>query len=214
MPIHLGRYLLGSWLLAAAGSSYGQAVVAPLPPISAARLICWQESRPLTWADFQAKEFPKSARSNPALIGALSATTSYLTPNTAATNGPAYLVYAIFIPDSSWVNTKRIRTAAERAATLAHEQIHFDLSELTARKLRQRLAQGTRAGENLDGPIVRQDVGRIQAEENTLNDAFDQQVVRVGGHRFEAPVLKRWQQRIAQELRTLAAYKSTAAMCP
>jgi hypothetical protein len=214
MPIHLGQYLLGSWLLAAAGSSYGQSVVASLPPISAARLICWQESRPLTWSDFQAKKFPKSARSNPALIGALSATTSYLTPNTAATNGPAYLVYAIFIPDSSWVNTKRIRTAAERAATLAHEQIHFDLSELTARKLRQRLAQGMRAGENLDGPIVRQDVGRIQEEENTLNDAFDQQVVHVGGHRFEAPVLKRWQQRIAQELRALAAYKSTAAMCP
>ncbi|RZL02283.1 MAG: hypothetical protein EOO62_22790, partial [Hymenobacter sp.] len=120
------KYLLSVWLLGAASGSYGQTGAAQAASSGSAHKICWQEGRLLTLADFQAKDFPKSAPFNPSSMGALSATSSYFTPVITASNAHIYLVYAIFIPDSSWVNTKRVRTAAERAETLAHEQIHFD----------------------------------------------------------------------------------------
>ena len=214
MSFNTWKYLLSFWLLGATSGSYGQAAVAPAASSGSAHKICWQEGRLLTLADFRAKNFPKSAPFNPNSMGALSATSSYFTPVITASNAHVYLVYAIFIPDSSWVNTKRVRTAAERAETLAHEQIHFDLSELTARKLRQRIAQGIEAGEDLDGPYVSQDIARIQQEEKSLNDEFDQETVHTGGRGREAPVHKRWQQRIRRELAARAAYKSTAATCP
>jgi hypothetical protein len=127
---------------------------------------------------------------------------------------PSYRVDCVFLRDSSWVNNKVIKTAADRAETLAHEQVHFDIAELATRKLRCRIADGLREGQAIYGPQVSQDIIRLQAEEDELDEQFDQEVIRAGGHKTEAPVRRRWQLRIAQELRALAAYASTAARCP
>lgn len=192
---------------------FGQVPSTWAPAAGTAHCICWREGRLLEWEDFRATTFPRSAPMAAASVGAVSATRSTLTPITE--NGvPSYRVGCVFLRDSSWVNRGVIRTAAGRAATLAHEQLHFDIGELIARKLRRRIAQGLQAGEELYGPLASRDISGLQTQEDLLNNQFDQEVVRVGGHRFEAPVRKRWQQRIARELSALAAYKSTATTCP
>lgn len=147
-------------------------------------------------------------------MGALSATGSTFVPVTDAQGFATYRAYSVFLRDSSWVNKQKITTAADRAEVLAHEQLHFDIAELAARRLRRRIAQGLAAGEALDGPQVGQDFARIQAEEARLSAAFDQEVVQAGGHRWEAPVRRRWQLRMARALQELAAYAPTAATCP
>lgn len=205
--------LLFGWLLGWANAGYGRAVLTQPADTGTAHRMCWQAGHRLVWADFRAKTFPKSAPFTAARMGAISATGSSFAAVTQ--NGThTYRVYAIFLRDSSWVNDQGIKTVEERTETLAHEQVHFDISELTARKLRQRIAQGLRAGEELYGPQASQAIRRLQAEENTLNDEFDREVKLAGGHRTEAPVRKRWQLRLAKELATLAVYQSTAADCP
>ena len=200
-------------MLCLASRCYGQ--VAPTQPadMSKTHRICWQEGQYLVGSDFRAKAFPKSAPFLAVNMGAISATGSSFIA--IIHNGVhTYRVYCVFLRDSSWVNNQVIKTAADKAETLAHEQVHFDLGELTARKLRRRIAHGLQAGEELYGPQASQDIRRLQAEENAINDAFDREVKLAGGHKMEAPVRKRWQQRIARELAALAAYKSTAADCP
>ncbi|RZK23195.1 MAG: hypothetical protein EOO56_05925 [Hymenobacter sp.] len=203
-----GLFLGGLILLGIASAAQAQ-----VPDASSAHRLCWQQERPLMWSDFRASAFPKSAPFNAQKMAAISAVAPFLTP-IIVQGVPTYRVDCVFLRDSSWVNNKAIKMAADWAETLAHEQLHFDIAELAARKLRCRIADGLRAGQVIYGPQVSQDITRLRAEENALDEQFDQEVIRVGGHETEAPVRKRWQLRIAQELRALAAYASTAATCP
>jgi hypothetical protein len=207
-PPWLGVFFGSFILLAAAGTAQGQA-----PAAGSAHRLCWQASRPLVWSDFRARTFPKSAPFDAKKMAAVSAVAPFLTPITER-GVPSYRVDCVFLRDSSWVNNGAIKTAADRAEALAHEQVHFDIAELAARKLRCRIAAGLRAGQAIYGQQVSQDITRLQAEEDALDEQFDQEVIRAGGHKTEAPVRRRWQLRIAQELRALAAYASTAATCP
>jgi hypothetical protein len=91
-------------------------------------LLAWSAKRPLTWADFKAR--PSSADPLHALT----------TANIGAQIGCKDYVFsanvqATFTPTESWV--KAPQTAS--AALLHHEQVHFDLTEVHARQLRQRL---------------------------------------------------------------------------
>ncbi|KAA9327127.1 DUF922 domain-containing protein [Hymenobacter busanensis] len=95
-------------------------------------LLVWSARRPLTWADFKAK---------PAAGDPLHALT---TANIGAKVGCQDFVFsstvqATFTPSQSWV--KAPQTAS--AALLRHEQTHFDLTEVYARRMRQRLKATT-----------------------------------------------------------------------
>ena len=207
-PTWLGLIFGSLLFLGAASPARSQA-----PAAGSAHRLCWQASRPLVWSDFRAKTFPKSAPFTTKEMAAVSAVAPFLTPITER-GIPSYRVDCVFLRDSSWVNNAAIKTAVDRVEALAHEQVHFDIAELAARKLRCRIADGLRAGQAIYGPQVSQDIMRLRAEEDELDEQFDQEVIRAGGHKTEAPVRKRWQLRIAQELQALAAYASTAATCP
>lgn len=203
-----GIFFAGLVLLSAASTAQAQ-----VPEVGSAHRLCWQPGRPLVWSDFRAKTFPKSAPFMGQKMAAISAVAPFLTPITEQ-GVRSYRVDCVFLRDSSWVNNGAVKTAADRAGTLAHEQIHFDIAELTTRKLRCRIADGLRERQEIYGPQVSQDITRLQAEGDALDEEFDQAVQHSGGRGTEAPVNKRWQLRIAQELRTLAEYASTAATCP
>lgn len=207
-PTWLGVFFGSFIFLGAASPARSQA-----PNVGSAHRLCWQAGRPLVWSDFRAKTFPKSAPFTAKKMAALSVVAPFLTPITER-GVPSYRVDCVFLRDSSWVNNTAIKTAADQRETLSHEQVHFDIAELAARKLRWRIADGLRAGQAIYGQQVSQDIARLQAEEDALDEQFDQEVLRAGGHKTEAPVRRRWQLRIAQELQALAAYASTAAMCP
>jgi hypothetical protein len=99
----------------------------PIP--APAPRIAWSAARPLTWADFQGK--PQPAEQLAALTAA----------NIDAQIGCRDYVFAgqvqaVFIPAESWVRD------AKKASPnlLRHEQLHFDITELYARMMRQKLS--------------------------------------------------------------------------
>jgi hypothetical protein len=90
--------------------------------------IRWSET-PLSWKDF--KGIPDSKHG-----GALTASGFYY--NFKCENGVAeWEVGAVFFPEKSYVNPQ-----VRHPYMLAHEQLHFDITELFARKLRKQLSEG------------------------------------------------------------------------
>ena len=100
----------------------------PAPPKTPA--IIWSPDRKLTWDDFKRK--PKEG------TGLDAESAVYIeTSGIECKNGKVvYNVRAVFEPDESWVDPNK-----KSAALLAHEQGHFDLAEVYARKLRKALSE-------------------------------------------------------------------------
>ncbi len=84
----------------------------------------WDENRPLTWSDFE-------TRKEKSHISALTA--SGIEYYYDCRSGVMTVdIKAIFIPKQSWV-----RSDSKTDYILAHEQLHFDITELYARKFRR-----------------------------------------------------------------------------
>ena len=101
---------------------------APAPKPAPAPMIAWSAARRLTLADFQARPpmgdpLASSTSSN---IKADAACKDYVFSSTVA---------ATFDPNASWFRNPK--TASE--ALLRHEQLHFDITEVYARLMRQKL---------------------------------------------------------------------------
>lgn len=97
--------------------------------IGYAQMIPWKADRPLTWDDFKAK------RKSPGIRKRFSATTSsrlrYNYDSDSAGNITSN-VTASFNCARSWKKNNRLKSDL-----LKHEQIHFDIAELYARKMRK-----------------------------------------------------------------------------
>ena len=109
---------------------------------SARDIICWQEGRKLRWEDFQATTEPElQGEDKLILLGATTDANATIYDRTDDTG--AFIktfVRTEFNKRKSWANQDNI-FEADRPAMLRHEQLHFDLVELTARRLRQLLAR-------------------------------------------------------------------------
>jgi len=94
--------------------------------------ISWNANRRLTWDDFQAD--PESWNEDIAAI-----TSSVIQYKYSCEDGKLnYSVKSIFLMDESWVKKK-----AKTAHYLAHEQLHFDVTEVFTRKLKEKLGEHT-----------------------------------------------------------------------
>ena len=90
-------------------------------------LIVWTEDRKLTWDDFRPATFD-GTRAATSDIGI-----DILTVSSSA-KGYSHEVFSYFLKLSS-------STATDNAHVLKHEQLHFDIAELYARKIRHKLQQ-------------------------------------------------------------------------
>ncbi|HEX8427135.1 DUF922 domain-containing protein [Hymenobacter sp.] len=90
--------------------------------------IPWSTQRPLTWSDFKSKPTPADR------LAAL--TSGNIDVQVGCTDFVfSSSVKAVFLPKESWV-----RDASKASPELLrHEQLHFDITELHARMLRQKL---------------------------------------------------------------------------
>lgn len=114
--------------------------------------IRWHPETRLTWGDFRA-EPPESRR-----IAATTASGISYSYNAAGSGGRYTLDYQVdtyFYPDKSWYHPESCDEVV-----LSHEQLHFDISELFARKFRKRLEEGVFTGN------VKAEVRRIFADIN------------------------------------------------
>ena len=127
--------------------------------------IAWSESYSLTWSDFQG--FP-SVNSDAVAITASGITFSYSIKKTSVrVVSFDTQVDAHFYPEKSWYKPNHADNHI-----LAHEQYHFNITELFARKFRQRIAQvkiSQSLSENLDR--IHQEINKELSEFQELYDA-------------------------------------------
>lgn len=104
----------------------------------------WHPDRKLTWKDFQGKPFKTS------WAAATTASGISYEYNGIERNGEYDLDFKVttyFYPDKSWYHPKLCD-----AVVLNHEQLHFDISEIFARKFRERL-HAKRFGRNVKAEV-------------------------------------------------------------
>lgn len=99
-----------------------------------------------------------------------------------------YSVYAYMVPSKSWMEDKT------NLETLLHEQSHFDITEIYARRLKKKL-------ESVKSAKEAQRLYKENFKELLIKqDEFDKD------HKNEAGVTQRWQNWINSELTTLEPY--------
>ncbi|MEO1031657.1 MAG: DUF922 domain-containing protein [Bacteroidota bacterium] len=155
----------------------------------------WDETRKLTWADFKGDPNPNS--------DAVALTASGLTFGySVKTSGRRIIgfttsVEAHFYPNKSWYLKHKANDYI-----LGHEQLHFDITELYARKFRA----------HLDRLVVNQNI-KTQMDQihEAINEAlhktqktYDDQTQ----HSINVDAQKYWDTYIKDELQKLEKYKS------
>lgn len=157
--------------------------------------IKWQQERQLTWQDFKAEPdttLSYSANTNSGI--------SYTWNYSTATGVPIleHEVFTNFYPNKSWVQ----KDIHDKNYLLKHEQLHFDISELHARKLRKALAE-YEIGRN-----IRQDLkriyNRIESERVEMQNRFDRET----SHSENKEAEMKWREFVRLELKKLEDYSS------
>ncbi len=155
----------------------------------------WSASRPLTLADFKSRPRPSEAHA---------ALTSATIVAQVACKGGQFTghVQAAFDPTASW--WREPGTATPRL--LRHEQLHFDITEVYARRLRQKLA------------AVRVPCAQLGSAFETLAQGVyaewekaEQQYDRDTNHGLKPEPQARWEAQVQQQLRELAEWADEAA---
>ena len=157
----------------------------------------WEENRKLGWEDFQGKpsvEIPFHANTNSGIAY------SWGMKGSANRLELTYTVETFFYTDQSWV-----RPDFKNDFLLKHEQLHFDISELYARKLRVLLSQ-------VDGSKLNKDSSKqlnklyetIAAERSAMQEQFDKET----NHSSNKEVELKWQLKVEEELKKLAAFSN------
>lgn len=158
------------------------------------RTMTWDASRKLTWADFRANPDSES--------DAVALTASGITFGfSLKTSGNTILdfstsVEAHFYPNKSWYFKEK-----GNAYILKHEQLHFDITELYARKFREQLSRL---------PVSRTVKEQVDAMHKTINEDLDKAQKRYDletEHSINKVMQKHWEDFIAEELKALDQFK-------
>jgi hypothetical protein len=158
-----------------------------LSQLSTAAEIGWSADRPLTWSDYKAKPDPSS--------GAAASTATFLGFDYQYRNGSlTYKITNTFSPDRSWGRHKT-------AYILAHEQGHFDIAEIYARKLYQRMS-AYKPGKNFQ-----KDLGQIYENVSNEKAVYQQQYDRETNHSIKTDEQAAWLKKIAEELKATKEWK-------
>jgi hypothetical protein len=152
------------------------------------RYITWSSTVPLTWGDFQGRPHLHSS------VGAV--TMSGISLKYEGTEGALVAtVKATFDREESWVNRK-----AADDYVLKHEQLHFDITELYARKLRAALKQ-INPGVPKPEKVVERLFDRYSGESRTYQDLYDKETDHSRNVKQQAV----WEERINRELNLMVS---------
>jgi hypothetical protein len=149
--------------------------------------ISWNADRPLTWKDFNG-DIPLNARA--AATTASGITYRFSTSGTRDHMEVDFKIDTYFYPNKSWYQPDLCDEVI-----LSHEQLHFDISELYARKMRKRLAEATYTHSD-----VKTKVKAIYRKINKELDAFQNQYDSETNFSRERDQQVIWNAKIAAEL--------------
>ena len=145
--------------------------------------IYWSPDRALHWADFQATPMPLSPYAAITTAGIFYSLT--YSPKSYRTR-----VYCYFLKSRSWSRSK------DRAQLLKHEQGHFDITELYARKLQLAFAAYHYHFATVSADLKNIFAG-INAEKARMNEQYDRETDLSAN----AAQQTRWNKKIAQALK-------------
>jgi predicted secreted Zn-dependent protease len=157
--------------------------------------ISWTSERALTWNDFKAKP---QLDTDVVALTASGITFSY----SAKSNATDIVSFATkveshFYPNKSWFVKERAN-----AYILKHEQLHFDITELYVRKLRQQISI-LKVSNSIKSQLedLHQNINNELSEMQSLYDEQSQ-------HSINKEEQAKWQSYVKSELKKLEAFKS------
>ena len=145
--------------------------------------IYWTSAHPLKWDDFRAAPVatsPYAAITTAGIFYTLSYSKSSFRTK----------VYCYFLKSKSWCKTK------DRIGLLKHEQGHFDITELFARKLRDALSAYRYNYATVSGDL-KAIFARINREKAAINEQYDRETDLSANPTQQA----RWNKKIAMALK-------------
>ena len=155
-------------------------------------VIVWQKNRKLTWDDYQGKRQKRFA-------AASTVYSMYRNVSKTPSGNIIASVKAFFYPKDSW------KSNWIDDALLAHEQKHFDIVELYARKLRKQLTQIKVLNEE-DAQLKLDSLHKIiDAEMDAFQDKYDDETNSSMAHDAQIS----WIKKIDAAIDNLAAYQNT-----
>ena len=160
------------------------------------KTISWQENRPLTWSDFEA--IPTNTSSAAAL------TASGITFGFSIDKEDGRVVDfdttidCFFYPEKSWVKPEYADDYI-----LRHEQLHFNITELHARKFRKQIKQLRVSSK------IRNQLNRLYKDINQTSYDMQKRYDEETNHSINKEKQKEWDNFITQELEKLSGFKST-----
>ena len=151
----------------------------------------WSLKRPLTWADF---------KGSPPRDGSAAAETAYTLLYGSQCRGQTFefRVVAAFRPKSSWVRESILKRPADSARALKHEQTHFDLAEVHARRMRRHFAE-LMAPCRVSTDDLSEIAERMVKEENAAQEKYDAET----DHSRRPAEQARWDKDVASQLSAL-----------
>ena len=151
--------------------------------------LIWTTDRKLKSTDFRGAVDRSSSKK--ALTGANIIIVPYAFKNGAY----QYRVLAKFHKDISWLNT-------DNSQIIKHEQLHFDIAELYARKMRRDIHRIHKDS----GQVSQSDYRRIHKSLFTSYVHFQRRYDAQTGHSTDLEEQDRWEEIVAEELEKLEAY--------
>lgn len=152
--------------------------------------IAWSISRPLVWDDFRGR--PNASSHNKAV------TDSGMSITFSCENGKVDVGLDVYFnPNRSWTKV----TDSEHL--LAHEQLHFDITELFVRKLRKQLTSlGTNCAQV--NKYIQEYYDRNYESLLQYQQKYDKET----RHSIDAEEQRRWETKVAAEMKALAEFSS------
>lgn len=137
--------------------------------LAADHAFAWSAGRRLAWSDFEG---------SPPAEGSEGAKTSYTLYSGWKCRGDAFefRVIAVFRPRQSWVKAMVLNDSTQRRTVLRHEQTHFDLAEVHARRMRRAFGDLARPCARTDAELsaMAQRLAQVEkAEQRRYDDETD-----------------------------------------
>ncbi|MBK1896323.1 DUF922 domain-containing protein [Chryseobacterium paridis] len=159
--------------------------------------IIWDDQRKLEWSNFQSKV---NAMKNPDVVAYTHCGWEYSTVVSSDPSVPVkIMINTIFREDKSWKDVKRINDYA-----LLHEQKHFDIAEIFARKLRKEVSENIKTSSDYQKKF--KDIySKISNEYKAFQTAYDKDTQNGMNKEKQA----QYNTIIAEALENLNSYKKS-----
>lgn len=157
--------------------------------------LSWNESYKLSWSDFKAKPNKRVSASAVTASGITFGFSIKQTDDRVISFQTE--VNAHFYPEKSWVKSELADNHV-----LGHEQLHFNITELHARKFRQQISE-LKTSQSIKNEL-RQLHKNINKDLETMQNTYDAET----NYSIYAEVQSKWELFIAQEFQKLSKYKS------